>query len=198
MNGRWNHVVAGLSAIDVIVGVRAGEMRDHLVSIHVRRCAATGLENVDDKLSVVIAGCHGIGSLLDGCGKFGRQLAQPSVYSRGGAFNYAQRAQEGARKSQPADREILNRALRLRTVQRIGGDAHFAHGVPLDAVFHGGYGLAFGWPLVSNTCTVPYLSSTGLSFTASPTATICRSSGWMYLRATRCTCSAVIAMILAG
>jgi hypothetical protein len=60
------------------------------------------------------------------------------------------------------------------------------------------YGVAFGLPPVSNTCTEPYLSSTGFSFTASPTATICRSSGTIYLRATRCTCSAVTAVILAG
>ncbi len=135
MDRRWNHVVAGLPAIDLIVRMRASEMSDHLVGVHVGGGAAAGLENVHDKLSVVIARSHGIGSLLDGCGQFGRQLAQPPIHSRGGALDQPQRADEGPRKTQPADRKILNRPLRLRAVQRIGGDAHLAHRVALNTVF---------------------------------------------------------------
>src|SRR5262245_30949661 len=50
-------------------------------------------------------------------------------------------------------------------------------------------------PLESKTATAPYFSKIGLILLASPTATNCTASGFRYLRATRCTSSAVTAII---
>ena len=59
---RRDHVVAALAHVHVIVGdARAcrgagGELRDHLVGVHVRAGAGAGLEDVDGKCVVVLAG----------------------------------------------------------------------------------------------------------------------------------------------
>ena len=66
VNGRWDHVVAGLSSIDVIVRMNrfvaafatqqlAGAVGNHLVRVHVRRSAGPRLENIYDKLAVPFA-----------------------------------------------------------------------------------------------------------------------------------------------
>ena len=52
-----NHVVAGLPAIHVVVGMRAGQPADHLVGVHVGGGAAAGLKDVDREL-VVVPPCH--------------------------------------------------------------------------------------------------------------------------------------------
>src|SRR5438105_732965 len=193
---RWNHIVAGLAAVDVIVGMRLREVADYLVGVHVGGCSAAGLEDIDDELIIVPSGGDFVSGLLDGGGQILRQLARAAVDSRGGAFDQTESSDEGALETQAADREILDRTLRLRAIQSLGGDLHFAHGVALGAVVHG-YGIVF-LPLVSYISTGPNFSSTGLIFAPSPTATIWRASVSTYLRATRCTCSAVTFMILAG
>jgi len=68
---------------------------------------------------------------------------------------------------------------------------------PTEVTRHAGYDLPgpTSVPLVSYTATAPYFSSTVLILLASPTATSCNASGSRYLRATRCTSSAVTAMI---
>ena len=55
MDGRGDDVVRRLPAVHVIVRVRAGEVGDHLVGVHVGGGAAAGLEDVHHKLSVEIA-----------------------------------------------------------------------------------------------------------------------------------------------
>ena len=50
---RGNHVVARLPAIHIVIGMRAGEVSDHLVGVHVGGRAAAGLKNIDDELVVV-------------------------------------------------------------------------------------------------------------------------------------------------
>ena len=136
MNRRRNYIVARLPAIHVIVRMRARQVSNHLVGVHVGGRSAAGLEYVDNKLRVVIARSHGVGGLLNGCGQIRRQLAQPPIHSRSRALNQPQRTNEGSRKTQAADRKIFNRPLRLGAIQRIGWDAHLAHRVVLDTVFH--------------------------------------------------------------
>ena len=67
VDGRGKHVVGGLAHVDVVVGVHAlaGEPRDHLVGVRVRRGARAGLEDVDRELRVVLAGGDLRGRFLD-------------------------------------------------------------------------------------------------------------------------------------
>ncbi len=120
----------------MIVRVRLRQMPDHFVGIHVGRRSTAGLENVDHELIVVLARRHFFGGLLDGRREIGRQLTEPSIHARSRALDQPQRADERSWKTQPADRKIFNRALRLRSVKRIRRNAHFTHRVPFDAVFH--------------------------------------------------------------
>ena len=57
VHGAREHVVGGLPHVHVVVRVRAvaGERRDDLVGVHVRRRARAGLEDVDRELVVVRA-----------------------------------------------------------------------------------------------------------------------------------------------
>jgi hypothetical protein len=58
VDSRREDVVRGLAHVDVVVWVSAvaGEVRDHLVRVHVRRGSRAGLEHVDGELVVVLAG----------------------------------------------------------------------------------------------------------------------------------------------
>ena len=64
---RREDVVGGLAHVDVVVAVDlvAGERRDDLVGIHVRRSAGAGLEDVDRELVVVLAGADRVAGVGD-------------------------------------------------------------------------------------------------------------------------------------
>ena len=51
-----------------------------------------------------------------------------------GRLDQAERANELARHGQAGNREIVDRALGLRAVERVGRDLEFAHAVALDTV----------------------------------------------------------------
>ena len=51
VDGGGDHVVAGLPAVDVVVGVRVRQAADHLVGVHVGGGAAAGLEDVHHEWS---------------------------------------------------------------------------------------------------------------------------------------------------
>src|SRR5205823_1948332 len=129
-------VVAGLSSVHVVIGMSARDPPDYLVGIHVGRCAAARLENIDDEVSVVGAAGHFIGGYSDGFREIGGKFTQLSVDLRRRALDQPQRSKESSWETESTDREILNRALGLRSVQRVGGNANLAHGVVLDAIFH--------------------------------------------------------------
>jgi hypothetical protein len=65
-----------------------------------------------------------------------QELAQlaAEVRQRRSLLHGAQRGDEAARETHPADREVLHGALRLRAVQGVGRDPDLAHGVVFDAV----------------------------------------------------------------
>ena len=60
VHGGGEHVVGRLPHVHVIVGMGAiaGERRDHLVGVHVRRSPRAGLEHVDRELVVELAGAN--------------------------------------------------------------------------------------------------------------------------------------------
>ena len=134
MNRRRNHVVRALAHVDVIVGmhgetgVAAGEVRDHLVGIHVAAGARAGLEDVDRELRVVPAFGDFERRLLDGGGALRIERVELEVRGRRRPLDQPERADELARHAQPADREVLDRTLRLRAPQRVGGDLQLARG----------------------------------------------------------------------
>ena len=87
MDGGGNHIVAGLAAVDVIVGMRFGDVANYFIGVHVGGSAASGLKNVHHELMVVFAGGDFFGCLFDGSGHVRRQLADPAVDPGSHAFD---------------------------------------------------------------------------------------------------------------
>ena len=139
MNRGGNHVVRALAHVDVIVrmhgetGIAAGEVRDHLVGIHVAAGAGAGLEDVDREVRVVPPFGDFQRRLLDRRGALGVERVELEVGGRRGPLDQAERADEVARHAQAADRKVLDRALRLRAPQRVGRHLQLAEAVSFDA-----------------------------------------------------------------
>src|SRR5579862_6608060 len=108
-----NYVVTGLTAIDVIVlmsrlpGTR-GQARDHFIRIHVGRGTASGLEDIDHELGIVVAARNGFSGGFDRGGLRGRQLAELGIRSSGSGFDQSESVDKLALKSQAADGEIFD------------------------------------------------------------------------------------------
>src|SRR5581483_11473877 len=134
MDRGGNDVVRRLPAIDVVIRVRLRNRADHLVGVHVGRGAAAGLENVDREMIVELAIGDATGSGPNAFGGFFGKVPEIGVDLRGGAFDQAHGANERARKTQATDWEVFDRALRLSAIEGVFGDAHFAHGVALNAM----------------------------------------------------------------
>ncbi len=140
-------VVRRLPAIHVVVGVnglfRADDatreldraVGDHLVGVHVRLRAGTGLEHDQRKLGVELAVDHFLRRALDQCRLVAIELAERRVGARRAFLQQTERADHRPAPLEAAhtDREIVDRALRLRAPQVLCGDAHFAERVLLDA-----------------------------------------------------------------
>src|SRR4051812_27869962 len=112
-------------------GIAAREVRDHLVGIHVGAGAGAGLEHVERELRIVPAFRHFERGLLDGRGALGVETVEIEIRRRRGPLDQPERADELARHAQAADLEILERALRLCTPQRVGGHLQLAKAVLL-------------------------------------------------------------------
>ncbi len=138
MNSGRNDVVAALAHVDVIVRMHGatetarGERCDHFVRVHVRARARAGLENVNGKLRIMLAGLDIGRRGVDGARDLGIQQLEPGVGAGGGLLHQAQCADEGARQGVPADGKIVHGALRLRAPERVRGHLQFAHAVALD------------------------------------------------------------------
>ncbi len=107
VDGGGNGVVAGLAAVDVVVGMDEfaaalaaeqfdGAIGDDLVGVHVGRGAGAGLENIQDEFAVPFAVDHLLGGLDDGVGQFGFEAAQFLVGQGGVFFDQAERADEAS------------------------------------------------------------------------------------------------------
>ena len=140
----WDHVVARLTHVDVIVRVNrlaradrfAGELAaaigDDFVRVRVRARAGAGLENVEWKMFVELALHHFLGRLDDERAALGIEQTEIVIGLRGGPFHQAERANERPRKTPTADRKIQHRALGRSAVKSGLRDGHLAHRILLD------------------------------------------------------------------
>src|SRR5882672_1830628 len=135
------HVVAALAHVDVIVRVHfppqlgTCEVRNHLVDIHVGTGARAGLEHVDGKLCIMLAVGDGARCCGDTRGYVCIEHAEVLVGTRGGFLYESEGADESAWHPEPAEREILHRALGLRSPERLGRYSQLAHAVALNPDF---------------------------------------------------------------
>jgi hypothetical protein len=144
VDGRGDHVVAGLAGVDVVVRVDRllaaddaaedldGPVREDLVDVHVGRRGGAGLEDVEGKLAVEPPFDHFGRGLADGAGRVGRDDPQLLVDRGGLALDHGDRGEETAGQGQPGDREVAARPLGLGAVIRTGGDLHLAEAVFFD------------------------------------------------------------------
>ena len=141
VHGGGKHVVAGLAAVHVVIGVHqapfpalaaqqlAGAVGQHLVDVHVGLRARAGLPHHQRKFARVVARNHLVGSDGDGLGN-GRVLQAQRLVDHGRSpLHQRQRADDFTRLLFARDVEVLQRALRLRAPQLIGGDLDGAKGV---------------------------------------------------------------------
>ena len=135
-------IVGGLPEVHVIVRVNpqggielAAAVGDHLVHIHVRRGAGTCLIDINRKLRVMVT-VHDFGCDFGNQPRHrGLQQSKFAVGFRRGFFDETIRVDEFRGQDRARDREIENRPLRRRAVERIRRDFHFSHGVFLDPCF---------------------------------------------------------------
>ena len=115
VHGRREDVVRRLAHVHVVVRVDvvAGERRDHLVRVHVRRGARAGLEDVDRELVVELACGDAVGGGCDALGLVGVEQAQLGVHAGGSGLDPAEPAGDGGRDRPPGDGEVLDRLPRL-------------------------------------------------------------------------------------
>ena len=130
VDGGRERVVARLRGVDLVVRVHlppepaARERGDHLVDVHVRRGARPGLEDVDGELvrrarrppTSCAARGHGVRDVA-------RQDAEVGVDPGRGRLDPRQCTHDGRVDPDAADREVLDGALGLRAVERVGRDA---------------------------------------------------------------------------
>ena len=122
VQGGGEHVVAGLAAVYVIVGVNltagtpAGKMGDHFVGVHVGGGSASGLEDVHHKLGVVVSARDLTGGFFNCRRNVFRELAKLMVRSGRGNLDQAQRRQKLTLEPEPANGKIIGGTLRLRTI----------------------------------------------------------------------------------
>src|SRR2546425_3676109 len=109
-------------------------VRDHFVRVHVRGGPAAGLEDVERELSVELPVHDLLASLDDRLAEFAVQEPQLDVRLRARHFDQAKGIDEPPAKPNPANREVLDRPLRLGAPARILGDFQFPEEVFLDAV----------------------------------------------------------------
>jgi hypothetical protein len=107
----------------------------HLVDVHVRGGARAGLIGINRELVVVRSGDELVGRRSNRGGDGRVENANLRIDERRGLLDARERDDLPRLKPGSADREVLDRALRLRGVQRIDGYEHFAHGVVLGAEF---------------------------------------------------------------
>ena len=140
---RGEHVVGGLAAIDVIVGVDrrlaaplsaeqlVGQAGDHLVGVHVRLGARPRLPDHEGKFLVVLTGHHLGGGGGDGLGHLRVEGAEILVHQGGGLLHHPEGMDQGGRHLLGADLEILDRALGLRAPVAMGRNLDGAERVGL-------------------------------------------------------------------
>src|SRR5882762_4423182 len=143
---RGKNVVRGLTAVDLVVGMHAALLAalasqelarpvgEHLVHVHVGLGARARLPHHQRKFAVVLSGEHLVGGGGDGVRLLLGELLQLYVHARTRALDERERADQLQGHALAGNAEILERALRLRAPQPVGGNADLAEAVVLDAV----------------------------------------------------------------
>ena len=143
-------VVGGLAHIDVVIGGDrrlapqfATEQLDravgqHLVDVHVGLRARPGLPDEQRIMIVERARDRLVGGADDRVGLPLRQVAARGIDQRAGLLDDAVGAAQLDRHAVAPDREMMERALRLRAPIAIGGNVDLAHAVMLAAHAGGG------------------------------------------------------------
>ena len=133
MHGRGIDIVAGLAFVHIVIRVHqtgftalaahqlAGPVGQHLVDVHIGLGAGAGLPDHQGELIGVLAREHLIGGRIDGSGFFLVQQTQRLVDAGRGLFDLRQRSNDFTRLLLAADVKILQRALRLRAPELVGG-----------------------------------------------------------------------------
>ena len=136
-----DHIVLGLAHIHMIIGVdRFPEtdrlshnlthaIRDHLVGVHVRACARTGLEDVDRKVAVQFSFYYLLRGLNDETAALLVESLKIPICLRGRPLDESERTNEWTTEPIPAHREIEDCTLGRRAIQRISRHLHSAHGI---------------------------------------------------------------------
>ena len=107
------------------------------------------------KCAIELAGGDPLGRLADRLRVRLLQMAEIGIRLRGGGLDQAERANELARHRQAGNREIVDRALGLRAVERVGGHLEFAHAVALDPVLAARLLMSLARETASSTIAVP-------------------------------------------
>ena len=117
VDGAREDVVRRLAHVHVVVRVRAlaGEVRDDLVGVHVRRRARAGLEDVDRELVVVLAARRPASAAArDALGEVARRAGRARAFTRAAApLMRPEPAHDRHRYPLAGDREVVDRLGRL-------------------------------------------------------------------------------------
>jgi len=149
MHGRGKHVVAGLAAVDVVVGVDktpfpalaaqqfAGAVGQHLVDVHVGLGARAGLPDHQRKFVRMLVGQHFVGGSDDGVGLFLVLQTQGRVDLGRRTLDQRQGADDFLGLLFARDVEVVQRTLGLGAPELVCGDLDRAKGVFFDPCRHG-------------------------------------------------------------
>ena len=124
---RHVHVIVRMHRL-VRAALRISEVGDDLVHVHVERRSRAGLENVDDELRAVFVSVveQLIASADDRIGQPRIERTKLAIRKRSRLLQQDERTDEHRMLAQSADRIVLDRALRLRAIQRVLRDSDFA------------------------------------------------------------------------
>src|SRR5688500_5878726 len=97
---------------------------DDLVRVHVGRCAAAGLKDVEFEMSVEFTRDDLIRGLYYVFGDFVIEQTQLDVGFGCGTFDHSHGSNEVTRESQIADGKVFDRSLSLRAPERVLWNSH--------------------------------------------------------------------------
>ena len=154
VNRGWDHIIARLTEIDMIVRVDeltaalAAEnlrspIRNDLIDVHVRRGAGARLKDIYWKVLIQAPVRHLLGCCLNRGSDLRVQKSQLGIHARRRSFQQAQRPEHGSRNAKSADGKIFNSTRCLDTIIRIRGDGQFTHRIALKSRCFSGCALSF-------------------------------------------------------
>ena len=119
-----------------------GAIGNHFIGIHVVTGAGPGLENIHNELVVPLAGGDLTGRLADAVRGGLLKQAQLAVNLGSRLFDHADLPDEGSPRAQARDREIVDGALGLCSIQGVDGYFDFTHRI--------GFNAESGWLVIQD------------------------------------------------